>query len=293
MAFSVSGDLYVSNAWKQDSKLLVFGPADSQGKHTYKSTFASMDTVESLVHPYGLAFAQDGSLFVSQQDTYVVTRLSSGGTPAATGSYWVQTYPDSTFFPGTWAPGAEKPDNGEYESKPDTVKVSDGGLTEPRGVAVSSCRLFVADDSSQHVKAYDLNTGEYMGNVLELNGGKPIGLAYSKEEGVLYVAARGSDDVHRVNVHDCNHDCDHDKVITAKEGDATLVDAAGIAVGPTTPEGHTTLYVASRTGKAVNEYILDGKQLVSSRVLNGKFTGTPEQILVAPQAPSASDEFIV
>jgi hypothetical protein len=78
MAIS-QGYLYVANSHKSDTKILRYTCTDTSGPFPYEDTYATPDTTPGLMHPYQPVFDGEGNLFVTSQDTYVVTKFECKG----------------------------------------------------------------------------------------------------------------------------------------------------------------------------------------------------------------------
>ncbi len=300
MAFSPDGSqLFVANSNKKHNQILVFGPlVNSPGGTKYLSTFAGPATPSAtgLLHPYQPALDDDGNLYVSSQDTFVVTSFASSGGAApigsvrATPSWWAENYASSDLYPGTWAPADA---NSAADTPPPTpvpIKSTDGGLKGPRGIVVSSAmnRLYVADNLDNSVKSYELTSGEFLGEPVDFDTGQPVGLAFDELDGRLFVTAEESNDVHVVDVGSpespCDSQCPASKIIDSTEGDAVLDAPSGIVVMPDPASNTATIYVASRLGLRINKYVYDftAGALTTSETFADKFTDTPEQLIAAP-----------
>lgn len=303
MAFSADGkQLFLANAHKSSNQILVFGPMGTSPASTpYLSEFASPGTTKDatgLMHPYQPVLDESGNVYVSSQDTFVVTGFSSSGgdapvgTVRATPSFWSsEKYQNNNLYQGTWAPADE---TSQAKHPPKKIKSSNGGLTAPRGIVASSSlnRLYVADNTDNSVKSYDLTTGEFYGKVAEFSTGRPVGLALDATQGRLYVTVETSMDVHVIDVLTsksaiCDSSCPQAKIITTKEPNAVLNEPAGIVIFPTVSANTDTveLYVNSRLGLVINHYVYDfnaGALTASSTFATG-FTDTPEQLIAAPR----------
>ena len=288
MAIS-GGYLYVANSHKSDTKILRYTCTDPSGPFPYADTYATPDTTLGLMHPYQPVFDSEGNLFVTSQDTYVVTKFEAKDSVAPTSPWLAENFPEIDFYEGTWAPGAEP---SEGPSPPDTVKSSDGGLKAPRGIATAPSldRFYVADSTDSSVKSYSLSKGTFHGKVLDLSSGCPVGLAFDAASGLLFVTAETSNSVHAVYVNGCDSQCNQDKIIEEQEDNgATLDHPSGIVVVP----GSSTqrLYVASRIGKQINWYdveisVSENKHNVSGKVVDAGvlasgFTDVIEQMILA------------
>jgi hypothetical protein len=283
------GYLYVANSHKSDTKILRYMCTVPSGPFVYADTYATPDTTPGLMHPYQPVFDEEGNLFVTSQDTYVVTKFDAKDSAAPSSPWLAENFPGIDFYEGTWAPGAEP---SEGPSPPDTVKSSDGGLKAPRGIATAPSlnRFYVADNTDNSVKSYSLSKGTFHGKVLELKSGRPVGLAFDTASGLLFVTAETSNSVHAVYVNGCDAQCHQSKIIQEEEGNgATLDHPSGIVVVP--GSSIRRLYVASRIGKQINWYdieisVSDSKQNVSGTVVDAGvlasgFTDVIEQMILA------------
>ncbi|KAJ1639207.1 hypothetical protein T492DRAFT_938165 [Pavlovales sp. CCMP2436] len=83
-----TGDLFVANAYYDDSKLLRFGGCNALGQRAFKERVAPLVASSSLVHPYGLALMA-GSLYATTQDTGSIVgfNLKSEGLTGIERSY--------------------------------------------------------------------------------------------------------------------------------------------------------------------------------------------------------------
>jgi len=288
MAIS-GGYLYVVNSHKSDTKILRYSFTDPSGPFPYADTYATPDTTAGLMHPYQPVFDGEGNLFVTSQDTYVVSKFDAKDSVAPTSPWLAENFPQIDFYEGTWAPGAEP---SEGPSPPETVKSSDGGLKAPRGIATAPAlnRFYVADNTDNSVKSYSLSKGTFHGKVLDLNSACPVALAFDAASGLLFVTAETSNSVHAVYVNGCDSQCNQSKIIEEQEENgATLDHPSGIVVVP----GSSTrrLYVASRIGKQINWYdveisVSDNKHdvsgtVVDAGVLASGFTDIIEQMILA------------
>jgi len=300
MALSPDGTrLFIANSNKRHNQILVFGPLiNSPGATKYVSTFAGPATANAtgLLHPYQPAVDDEGNLYVSSQDTFVVTSFASSGGDAPTGSvratasWWAANYAGSNLYPGTWAPADANSQAATPPPTPVPIGSSDGGLKGPRAIAVSSLmnRFYVADNPDNSVKSYELTTGKYLGKVVEFETGEPVGLAFDEPDGRLFVTAEQSNDVHVVevgsNTAPCDSQCPASKIIDSTEGDAVLDAPSGIIVVPDSTADTATIYVASRLGLRINKYAYDFATgaLTASETFATSFTDTPEQLIAAP-----------
>ncbi len=100
--FAIAGGLlYVVNAHESLSQILVYA-LDAHGGYRFAGIFASVAEVPALVHPYDLAFDEQGNCYVSSQDTNVVTGLRAAGGALEVAAHLQQLYPPpGRFLAGT------------------------------------------------------------------------------------------------------------------------------------------------------------------------------------------------
>jgi hypothetical protein len=94
--------LYVVRAYRQESALLVYART-RDGTYVFDRVFASTRTVPALVHPYDVAVDAARRLYVSSQDTNVVTGFDASGATLPIASHLATTYraPGVGFATGT------------------------------------------------------------------------------------------------------------------------------------------------------------------------------------------------
>ncbi|WP_368498175.1 hypothetical protein [Herbiconiux sp. A18JL235] len=275
MLLTADGGLAVANATKSDSAILGYQAPDASGaRHPAPPTgvFApGAPTNPGIDHPYGLAAAPDGGLFVSSQDTAVVTALDGSGAPtpsAGASSWWAEQYPDVDFDSGTLVPSVSD------------VPAESGGLVAPRALvtapsgAGAGTTLYVADNTAQLVRSYDATTGRFLGDVLSpaVGGiGNPVGLIV--HDGILYVTSEGTDDVVSFDLSSGSTS----EVVPREFGKAKLDHPSGLGFGT---DGR--LYVASRAGQKIIAYTLDDTNTKAEKaeVFVDGLPDQPEQLLL-------------
>jgi hypothetical protein len=173
-----NNSLYVANGSKRTSNVLCF-----QGSGTayhLASTFIC-GNVESINHPFSVAFDQAGHCFVSNQDTNVVAvfNVAAGGlsaNPGPVASYLTGLGLKGSFLDATFV--ASK--NGKLPNVPPTpplehgqgsldVSFSGTGKDQKvqnsvRDVLLAEGVLFVVDEPGNCVRMYNPTTGTYLGN---------------------------------------------------------------------------------------------------------------------------------
>jgi len=232
-AVGPDGDLYVANAYREQSRILRFGGRlDAAGRHPFGAVYAERHRQNpGLDHPFDVAFGPDGTLFVPSQDSRIVARyygpLATDGPAGAPMPHppALRRHPPGTFPPGTFAPSARH---------------LPGGLEEVRHALFGpDGDLYVADRGADRVRRYDGATGEARG---ELSAGRlrtPIHLLF-RPDGALLVGSRDDDAIYA-----CDPASGEVAVLVAKEAGG-LREPAGMAFG-----ADGALYVASRGSRQI------------------------------------------
>jgi hypothetical protein len=173
----VNDFLYVANGSKKTSNILCF-----QGSGTSYDLVSAFvcGNLNSVNHPFSLAFDDADHCFVSNQDTNVVAIFNVGSsgettTPGPVASYLTGLGLSGTFLDATFV--ASK--SGALPNVPPapTLQKGQGGLdvtitgtgkdekvqNSVRDVALANGILFVVDEPGGCVRMYDPSTGEYHG----------------------------------------------------------------------------------------------------------------------------------
>src|SRR6266511_1468609 len=181
------GDLYLANAFKNDSRILHFGPVAPAagtllsrpclGVFTQATDSTQPNYSQGLQHPFNLVFGSDGNVYVANQgdpaSNNSITRYygpgctHAGCTPGAPMPALV------TGVPGTFIP--------PYSSaNPDGVQVVRDLVFGPDG------HLYVADEAARAVRMYHGHTGAFITDVVTHKDGldTPVHLLVSGD--VLY-----------------------------------------------------------------------------------------------------------
>jgi hypothetical protein len=204
-----NGLLYVANGAKSESTVLAYEAPSSGSSFKYAATligptFSKKQHFEtSIAHPFGIAFENATTCYISNQDTNVVSLVgvSSDGL-SGTLKKGCQSpdlnklYSDGTFLNGTYV--ASQVGTLPHVSVAATaVTAADGGLAvslddsgkvknSVRGVAIADSILFVCDEPEKVVKFYGLTDGRYLGSSTALPA-SPTHLSIAG--GGLYVSA--------------------------------------------------------------------------------------------------------
>ena len=204
--FAVAGRLlYVVNAHESLSQILLYEGDPHEG-YRFKTVFASMAEIGALVHPYDLTFDEQGNLYVSSQDTNVVTGLRAGGGVLEVADHLRQLYPPPhTFLVGTRVASAFGVLPGIRTPHPPDVDMPHGlavGFEDHtrtrvahsvRGVVCYAGHLYVADEPADAVKVYAVETGRFCGQIAGDDLCAPVQLLVAA--GVLYIGSSGNDRV--------------------------------------------------------------------------------------------------
>jgi len=282
MAFGPDGNFYVAQAWKGASAVMQFDGALSQGSYTmsFNENFVTASASAGLVHPYQPVFGPDGNLYVSSQDTNVVTVFygpenSSAGQAGPDAS----SLPTGTFYPGTFVPAF----SAAVGIPPNTsVPVADGGLTflttsssthSVRGLAFdSSGNLYVADEGNNRVAVFN-STGAVLGFITGSKShtiSEPVALCFDVAGETLYIASPGNNTIFTYDASGAGKSEFTAKLLIS---DASLDKLSGIAVDPS-----GNLYSCSRGDMTISIWT-ESNGAWSASSFAGPFTDSPEQIM--------------
>ncbi|HUB14061.1 MAG TPA: hypothetical protein VMB34_19075 [Acetobacteraceae bacterium] len=289
MAFGPDGDLYVCQAKTAVSAILRFNGAPPSGSSSLRQLgqFVTPAASGGLVHPYQCIFSRDGNLYVSNQDSNVVSAFhgpgSETGTPGhamANSTFLTAKYPNDTFFAGTFVPA--------YSAKPGippqtSVPPEEGGLTftssngtqhSVRGIAFDTAgNLYVADEAANRVCVFD-SGGTCLGAITGSPNhqlSNPVALCFDPkagQRGSLYVGSPGNK---RVFCYDISRVASEDFTASVLISDARLDKLSGIAVDP---EGN--VYTGDRKARAIHKWNAHGN---AEGELTAAFSDEPEQII--------------
>jgi hypothetical protein len=276
----VGSDLYVVNAHKSISQILLYSGSESGG-YTFSRVFASMADVSGIVHPFDLTFDAQGSCYISSQDTNVVTGVASTGTPLTVASWIAMHYPGS-FYGGTIvassvgqlpdAPAPYPPD----VPAPQGLGVSFAGgpgskvAHSVRGVTIVGSTLYVADEPGDAVKAYSLPTGQLVGTISGSNLSAPVHLL--AQNGMLYIGSSGNDSVVTCDI---TSGPPSGTVAPTTFIDGDVKHISGFSFG-----GDGDFYAAERKAKKIKRFDATGKKLGT---FIDNLPDEPEFILYVPK----------
>src|SRR5262249_29290889 len=155
----------------------------------FDRVFASTRTVPALVHPYDVAVDVHGRLYVSSQDTNVVTGFEASGATLPIASHLATTYraPGAGFAAGTIVASSVGALRGAAHRAPDVPRPQGLGVTfddvhgrlvanSVRGVLCHAGHLYVADEPENAVKVYVLATGALRAQIVGPNLRAPVQL---------------------------------------------------------------------------------------------------------------------
>jgi DNA-binding beta-propeller fold protein YncE len=238
-AFGPDGNLYVANAFHDYSQVLRFkGSLNANGQHDFIDVFVARDPQANpgLHHPFNLVFDREGDLFVTSQDSCLVSKFygpsGKSGKPGAPAPIpvGITCLAGQCFQPGTFIPSA---------------KQSTPGLTVVREAAFGpDGLLYVVDRDADGVHKYDSTSAKRVGSITaEGVIDKPIHLLFHPRDEVLLIGNRGRDSV-------AKHDLQTGTTTTfIHHQSGGLREPSGMAWGE---DGY--LYVASRGSKQILRY---------------------------------------
>jgi outer membrane protein assembly factor BamB len=204
---SVGTRLYVVRAYNQESAVLRYARRPD-GRYVFDRVFASTRTVPALVHPYDVAADADGRLYVSSQDTNVVTGLDASGTTLPVASHLATSDRAARvgLAAGTMVASSVGALPGAAHPAPDVPRPQGLGVTfddahrrrvvsSVRGVLCHAGHLYVADEPENAVKVYVLATGALRAQIAGPNLREPVQLLLNASDGRLYIGSKGNDSI--------------------------------------------------------------------------------------------------
>jgi hypothetical protein len=264
IGFAPDGDFYVVNSKQEVSQILRFsGRENTDHSRDYKGIFTSNQSVDAIVHPFAYTVdAGTGSVFVSSQDTNVVTQVFGPfgkGKPgvAAPVASALQRIPNAKFLDGTFIASAytNLPAYSSHGMQGITAVTQPQGLdaspndgskvaNSVRGVLYTGGNLYVADEPGHALKIYDGTSGDYMDSVALPAPIHLLGLGTK-----IYVSCSGDKKANPpVSPLVACYDLVSLQVSTVVS-DSGLASVSGIAFGA---DGN--FYVADRTAQTVRRY---------------------------------------
>ena len=286
MAFDAAGRLYVSQAYKGSSAILQFAASAGSGSYTraFLLSYATPPASSGLLHPYQPAFGPDGNLYVSSQDTNVVTGFygpasPQAGSAMANSSFLQSQYPTGTFNPGTFVP-AWTADSNAPKFTP--VPVTQGGLTfttagssshSVRGLAFDDAgHLFVADEGNNRVAVLAAASGSYLGAITQSKNHsvqEPVAVWFDPGSGLLYIGSPGNQRIFTYPV--ANVASGNFQASSLMQDSKRLDKVSGITVDPA-----GNLYTCSRETNDIYQWSADGTLIGT---FASGFSDSPEQIV--------------
>jgi hypothetical protein len=205
-----NGLLYVANGAKSQSTVLAYsvpstppssGPWFTNPSVLIGPTIGKKGFETSIAHPFGIAWENATTCFISNQDTNVVSQVTVTNGTGSLGSgcqsaYLKKEYKGGTFLDGTYA-ASEVGKIHDVALVATDVDRKHGGLAAKldskdkvensvRDVAVANGILFVCNEPKQVINLYSLKDGSFLGASNQLSN-SPTHL--STYNGGLYVSA--------------------------------------------------------------------------------------------------------
>lgn len=236
--FGPDRNLYVVNSYYEYSEVVKFkGALNNDGQHDFLSVFVKHDSVlnPGISHPFNAVFDSEGDLYVSSQDSSLVSRYygptSKVGNPGTPMPLPPSLKDSNAIPPGTHVPSR---------------KLSSQGLLAVReAIFASDGNLYVADRDADCVSSYEGRSGKYRRTIVSQSDqlDKPIHLLFSPDGRYLFIGSGGNDSI-------LKHDIARNSTsifVAAKSGG--LNGPAGMAFSD---DG--CFYVASRNSKEILRY---------------------------------------
>jgi DNA-binding beta-propeller fold protein YncE len=274
----VDDDLYIANAWRKDSHVARYRRR-GDSFHFVDLVVTTQD-ISAMVHPFDVAFGDDGRLYASCQDTNtVVVILPETRKPAAVAPHLRKTFPRGNFLPGTLVASSQGrlPDAGDRAPRdvpsPQGLKVVLDVHGKPRhsvrGIVVHRQHLYVADEAGNAVTIYKIKSGRFVAHIKGKKLTKPVHLILHGD--TLYIGAAGSGSI---LAYDIPEKGPHGTLKARMIIDGKLKAPAGFAIGP---DGD--LYVAERFDQRVRRFSINGK---SKRTFIDGLPDMPEFLVHVP-----------
>jgi hypothetical protein len=281
MAFGPDGNLYVAQAQKSASAILRFNGtlAPKSSTMTYLGQFTTPAQSSGLLHPYQPIFANGGNLYVTSQDSNVVTgfygpQSQSPHTPGSAmpnSQFLATNFPNGTFNPGTFVAALSA-----KSAVPTPVPASQGGLTfaatqggsthSVRGIAFDGSHFYVSDEAADRVAVYDTG-GAFLGAITQ-SISAPVALFFDAANGMLYIGSPGSGQVLTYAVANV---AKRNFTPTTLISNKKLSHVSGIAV-----DAGGNVYTGDRKSGQIYQW-LPGSHSPTS--FGSSFSDSPEQII--------------
>jgi hypothetical protein len=279
MAFGPDGNFYVAQAYKGASAIVQFSGTLASGSWTraFLEEFVTPATSAGLVHPYQPIFGPDGNLYVSSQDSNIVSTFYGPVNGGKSMPAW--SLLPGTFYPGTFVPAF----SAKVGIPPNTsVPVDQGGLTfvttsssthSVRGLAFdTSGNLYVADEGNNRVSVFS-PAGTFLGAITQSKNhtiSQPVAVCFDAATGTLYLASPGNQSLFTYDVSGvAKKDFDANFLVS----DSNLDKLSGIAL-----DLSGNIYTGNRKDNNIYKWTANGKTW-SSSAFAGPFTDSPEQII--------------
>jgi len=189
--------LYFVNAYRLNSELLI-----AEGVSTGSAPASVAGTVK-LKHPYGIAIANDTTIYISNQNSNEVVKYPVGMLGQQSVFAHVGDPRGVALDPwqNLWA--ADKVTNSVVRYTPAGLATLQVPVLWPIGVIVFDNMLFVTSRSGpQDVLVFDIVTGKSKGNYSAAQINQACGLVIHNASNSLYVMSQRPNQIHRFNYHE-------------------------------------------------------------------------------------------
>ncbi len=185
-----NGQLYVASGAKSTSQVLCYSLPNANGECAFISEIIGPTLSNkkqhfetAISHPFGIAFSDENTCYISNQDTNVVAQVAVANNIGTLGSgcqsaYLNEIFKQKDFLDGTFVASQVGTLHDVEVNAPDVssnygglaVSIGSSGskagkvINSVRDVAVANGMLFVCDEVDKQINMYALSDGTYLGS---------------------------------------------------------------------------------------------------------------------------------